>query len=257
MSLSARGGFDVVDAEFAVLLDSGVLVVDPPQSAEFPAEGRVPLSQARELMLAGNAADGFADVIWRQLVLHAREQGGVWVTAALGMALPGLRRVARRARPRWRGTPDDLESELLTGFLDRLHTVDVKAPRICGRLIDAAIRAVGRAEAAETVGLLPHALMVGSSVPGLPWGHPDWVLAQAVVAAVLAREEALLIGATRLGGVSLAKAAADCGIPVTAARRWRRAAELRLCKAIKAGELAFVPLQGRGSRSKLPGVLPE
>ncbi|GAA1387646.1 helix-turn-helix domain-containing protein [Catellatospora chokoriensis] len=247
MSTLSRSGLDAVQDEFTNLVSRDTLWVTRAEIADLP-EPRVPLSRLRDLLLGGTVSDGLADAVWHVLVIRAREASGPWATAALGMALPGLRRAARLARAGWRGDVEDLEGELLAGFLNRLQTVDVQAPRICGRLIDAAVRAVRRAGSAETVGLLPHALSVGSAVPGPPWDHPDWVLARAVAAAVLGREEAMLIGATRLGGMSLAQAAAEHGLTVSTTRRWRRQAELRLRDAIRAGELSFVPLRSRPRR---------
>ncbi|MEV4416587.1 hypothetical protein [Catellatospora sp. NPDC049609] len=247
--LTERSGLDAVRVEFSRLLARDVLWLEHRQCGDLP-EPVMSLSQVRDLMLGGSASDELADGVWRVLVERVRDEGGPWMTAAVGMALPGLCRAARRARPHWRGAAEDLEGELLTGFLSRLHTVDVLAPRICGRLIDAAVRRVHRAQGVGVVRPVPRTPTVGSAAPGLPWDHPDWVLARAVVTAVLGKEEAALIGATRLGGMSVAQAAAEFGLTVSAVRRWRRAAELRLRDAIESGELAFVSLRPRSDRSR-------
>ncbi|MEU8001536.1 hypothetical protein AB0B66_10285 [Catellatospora sp. NPDC049111] len=246
----ARSCFDAVQERFAALVVAGQLPLVPEMGISVPSA--VGLLELRDLVLGGAVGDGVADRLWRVLVQRSRQEAGPWTVAALGMALPGLRRVARDCRRRWSDDVEDLESELVAGFLDRLLTVDVEAPRICGRLIDAAVRAVRRAQSAGRWAQQPISFTAGPTVPGLPWDHPDYVLARAVAAAVLCREEADVIGATRLGDATLAQAASGLGLAKPAARRWRRQAELRLRDAIRAGELAFVPKRRRRRRQPVP-----
>jgi transposase-like protein len=85
-------------------------------------------------------------------------------------------------------------------------------------------------------------------LPIRPWDHPDLVLARAVAVAVLDRDEATLIAATRLDSQTLAAVAAQIGISPQTASDWRAKAEKRLAEAIGAGELSFVPLRSRRNR---------
>src|SRR5262249_60691418 len=71
-----------------------------------------------------------------------RRDGPAWVVAAAGIALPGLRRMAGLLGKGWPGDSSDRDSELLTGFVDRLRTIDLRETRIAGKLIDAGARAV-------------------------------------------------------------------------------------------------------------------
>jgi hypothetical protein len=181
------------------------------------------------------------DVVWRELVWAARRPGCGQI-AAVGVALPGLRVAAGRLRCRWPGQRPDLEGELLTGFLARIQDrqFEVGAPRVCGRLIDAAVRA---AQAAAPPGMdsgWVRAACVDGGRPLWPWGHPDWVLGKAVVAGVLDAHEAWVIGATRLEGVPLAQVAVSIGVHPDLAARWRRRAECRLREAIGTGQLEVV-----------------
>ncbi|MDI1463426.1 hypothetical protein QEZ54_20810 [Catellatospora sp. KI3] len=251
MSLVVRRScLAAVQEQFEMLAAAGQLPLADHMGDVFqPAVG---LLQLRDLVLSGAVGDGVADRLWRVLVQRSRSDAGPWMIAALGMALPGLRRAARDLRLRWSDDVEDLESELLAGFLERLETVDVEAPRICGRLIDAAVRAVRRAQSAGRLAQQPTSFSAGPTVPGLPWDHPDCVLARAVAAAVLCREEADVIGATRLGDATLAQAVSALGLTRPAARRWRRQAELRLRDAIRAGELAFFPRRRRRRRQSAP-----
>jgi hypothetical protein len=166
--------------------------------------------------------------------------------------MPGLRRIAGLLAAGWRGDTDDLDSELIVGFVARLKTIDLAMPRICGRLIDAGLRAARKARDADSDAQLIHVDAAGPIAPVQPWDHPDLVLARAVAAGVIDAEEANLVGATRLGQATLAQAAAGLGIAPSLASAWRLRAERRLSAAIRAGELAFVPLRPRRRRPAAP-----
>src|SRR5262249_59357383 len=85
-----------------------------------------------------------------------RRDGPAWVVAAVGIAMPGLRRMAGMLAKGWPGDSSDRDSELLTGFVDRLRTIDLRDTRIAGKLIDAGSRAVKTArERQEEAGAVP------------------------------------------------------------------------------------------------------
>jgi hypothetical protein len=172
------------------------------------------------------------------------------VVAAVGVAMPGLRRVAGMLAAGWRGDTDDVDSELLIGFVARLKTIDLDVPRVCGRLIDAGLRAARRARDADSDAQLIHADVTGPIAPVHPWDNPDLVLARAVAAAVIDADEAKLIAATRLDNATVAQVAGRLGIAPSTASAWRGKAERRLAQAIADGELAFIPLR---PRSRKPG----
>jgi hypothetical protein len=222
----------------------------------------VPLSELRVLLLADDVPRTVRDAVWRVLVMKARRDGPQWRLAAIGMALPGLRRVAHLFAGNWRGDINDRDSELLAGFLERLQTVDLDRPRIAGRLIDAAERAVKRVIRQASEQLEPSAveqdeerLATGIRVPGSmpprrPWDHPDWVLTRAVAAGVIGEEEWTLITRTRLEGCSVRSVAALLGIDPALAASWRRRAELQMLAAIRSGELDHVPLPALPRRDR-------
>lgn len=105
-----------------------------------PSSRRMPLEE----LLAALPALGPAarDEVWRALVRRVRDGEGVWVVAAAGLALPGLRSARARLRT---GAPAggaaDLEAELLTGFLAEIQVIDLDEPVVWGRLRAAAYRA--------------------------------------------------------------------------------------------------------------------
>jgi hypothetical protein len=138
-----------------------------------------------------------------------------------------------------------LDSELLVGFMECLARVDLDEPRICGRLIEAGVRAARKIREAESDTMLIRTGEACSLLPIRPWDHPDLVLARAVAVAVLDRDEATLIASTRLDHQTLARVAAQIGISPQTASDWRARAEKRLQQAISAGEVSGVVLRAR------------
>nr|BFE56363.1 hypothetical protein GCM10020063_008890 [Dactylosporangium thailandense] len=225
------------------------LLVCPPAPLAFDGRGFtglpdriLPLDELKKLLIADATPRPVRDEVWRELVVRARRDGPAWVIAAVGIAMPGLRRTAGMLARGWPGDSSDRDSELLTGFVDRLRSIDLSDSRIAGKLIDAGARAVkiAREREAESDVIRVHATW--SLPPQQPWDHPDWVLTRAVAQAVIDPDEYRLIAGTRLDQVALATVADKLGISVALAAAWRRKAELRLAGAIRAGELDWVPL---------------
>src|SRR6266508_1849543 len=228
------------------------LLVQPPSHVGFDGRGFddlpdeiLPLDDLRDLLLSPKTGVEVRDAVWRELVVRARRDGPAWVVAAVGVAMPGLRRIAGLLAAGWRGDTDDLDSELIVGFVARLKTIDLDVPRICGRLIDAGLRAARKARDADSDAHLIHIEATGPIAPIQPWDHPDLVLARAVAAAVIDADEANLIAATRLDTATVAQVADKLGIAPSTASAWRGKAERRLAAAIADGELAFIPLRPR------------
>jgi len=210
----------------------------------------LPLDELKAVLTDEQTPRLVRDRVWQELVTRARRDGPAWRVAVVGIAMPGLRRMAGLLAKGWHGDTRDRDAELLTGFLDRLATVDLDEPRICGRLIDAGARAVKHArereEEIDTVTV--HAAW--SVPPRHPFDHPDWVLARAVAAAVIDPEEHMLIGATRLEEIPLRVVADQLGVSVPVAAAWRRKAELRLVAAVADGELDRVSLDAKAAATR-------
>ncbi|MFC6022711.1 hypothetical protein ACFP2T_41970 [Plantactinospora solaniradicis] len=233
------------------------LLVQPPTHVGFDGRGFeglpddiLPLERLRTLLLSPQTGVEVRDAVWRELVIRARRDGPAWVVAAVGIAMPGLRHVAGALAAGWRGDTSDLDAELLVGFVARLKTIDLEPARICGRLIDAGLRAARKARDADSDAHLIHTDTPDPIAPIYPWDHPDLVLARAVAVGVLDADEANLIAATRLDNATLAQAAAGLGITPSLASSWRLKAERRLRDAIRDGDLAFVPLRPRPRRRR-------
>jgi hypothetical protein len=230
----------------------GLLTV-PPAPLAFDCRGladlpqrMVPLDELRRLLIGDATQRPVRDVVWREVVTRARRDGPAWVVAAVGLALPGLRRRAGLLAAGWHGETADLDAELLTGFLERLTTIDLDAANICSRLIDAGARSVRRARACAQDNDAVRIFQAWGPPPRRPWDHPDWVLARALAAAVLDPEECLLISATRLDDVPIQVVADRLGISTQLAISWRRSGERRLVTAVRAGELDWVSLAPAG-----------
>ncbi|MEJ3741818.1 hypothetical protein WEI85_00750 [Actinomycetes bacterium KLBMP 9797] len=225
------------------------LLVTPPAPLAFDCRGLpslpqriVPLDELKRVITDDATPRLVRDQVWRELVIRARRDGPPWVIAVVGLAMPGLRRMAGMLARGWHGDTRDRDAELLAGFLDRLRTVDLNEPRICGRLIDAGARAVKRAREREEETDTVTVDGARSLPPQRPFDHPDWVLARAQAAAVIGPEDNRLIGATRLDEIPLQLIADELGISVEVAAAWRRKAELRLVEAVADGELDRVSL---------------
>jgi hypothetical protein len=205
-------------------------------------DAEVPLGELRRLLLHDGTSRETRDAVWRRLVVNARSGVPAWRVAAVGMATPGLRRMAGLLARSWHGDSSDRDSEMITGFLDRMADIDLNHSRIAGKLIDAGARAVKAVLDREATVEIVHTAATWSVPPRPAFDHPDWVLARAVAAGVIAVEEWELISRTRLEEQSLHAVAEQLAVSTAVAAAWRRAAERKVAKAITGGELDRVSL---------------
>jgi hypothetical protein len=187
------------------------------------------------------------DAVWAVLVRRAQTGDPAWIVGTAGVLAPGLRRVVDRLSAGLAGDRDDLEAEVLAGFLTALHTVDPDSGRLPSRLCWAGYRAGVGLRHRDADAVRRRAGGVDASAPLRPWGHPDFVLAAAVTAGVITAEEEQLIGETRLEGVHLDDAAAARGIGRKTLLTRRNRAERRLVAALRSGDLT-------GPSSGVPGA---
>ena len=196
----------------------------------------IPLPELSAILMHPSASFAARDAAWRLLVTNARTGGKPWIAGAVGVALPGLRYKAYLLSLHFTG---DAQSALVTEFVKALRTVEVDQPGVVGALLSTAFskaRAALRDEQPAASGEANFA--PGSVLPPAPFGHPDFVLARAVRAAVISAAEADVIGVTRLEAVSVAEYADRTGVSPSLVYKRRKAAERRLLTALTAGELA-------------------
>jgi hypothetical protein len=223
-------------------------------------DGRLLLRPLRDLLLRPQTSLATRDAVWRELICRARADRSAWLVVALGMAMPGLRREVRGLSVSFRGDRDDLESAVAEGFVAELYRVDVAERALCARLVRAGRRAglkqAYQDAAVERAGWSEFA----SRAPRPPWGHPDFVLLNAVHAGVLTQQEAWLIGVTRLEGMPVDQVAAMLGERTNTVVVRRHRAEHELRDAIVAGTVTGgSELDGAGaaSTSSHPSEPPE
>jgi hypothetical protein len=239
MLTTTSSALSAAESAFALLTcQPAPLVFDARAIPDLP-DHAMPLDELRDLLLAHRFDAETTDALWRQLAYQAREWGPEWVVGAVGIALPGLTGMAAKIRRGYPGGGDDVDSELLTGFLHALRTLNLWPPRLWLRLCWAAWRAgvsvLPRGNADE----LPPELPTGSRSPARPYGHPDLVLGRAAAAGIITGEQAEQIGATRFGDVLIEELAGQLGIAAPVLRMRRRRAELQVAAALARGDLTM------------------
>ncbi|MEV0598472.1 hypothetical protein AB0I82_04080 [Streptomyces sp. NPDC050315] len=197
----------------------------------------IALDELRVILL--HPACGYAarEAAWRHVVRRARTEGGLWTVAAVGLAMPGLKRIVAKIPAAAPVDVEEVEQEMLAAFLDELAVLDEAEDRIPGRLCWAAHRTARRLWYRACADAGRHVPLADSAAPPPPYGHPDLVLSRAVAAAVITRAEAELIGRTRLEDVSVRTVAAERGVSERHIYRLRSRAEHRLLVALRGGKL--------------------
>jgi hypothetical protein len=199
----------------------------------------IPVDELRHLLVHDRSVSYEAkDAAWRQLVDHARTWGPAWVVAAVGIALPALTTMAGRLCAGHLDRAEDIESELLAGFLHALRTADVSGPAPYARLCWAGWRAGRTARGGEATSELPELADPHAHSPARPYGHPDLILGRAVAAGVITAEQADLISATRLGDTLIDDIATQHGLDPSVLRMRRRRAELAVARRLRRGDLS-------------------
>lgn len=191
------------------------------------------LGEVRALLLHPATSYETRDLVWAHVVTEARAGDPAWVIGAVGLGLPGLRRMAARLAARMpRHQVPDLEAEMLTGYLTALKTMELGTGRIASRLCWAAYRAADRCRTSDPVRSGVVTPMAGSMPPTRQWGHPDFVLARAVTDGLLSDYEAELIARTRLEHLTLNSLAVAWALPVSTLADDRARAEDRLVEVL-------------------------
>lgn len=235
---TADTALTTVEKAFELLIcEPAPLVFDARPIPGLP-DTRMPLDELRKLLLYGRYDSDVTDEVWRQLALHARRRGAAWVVGAIGVALPALTRLAARISRGYARHADDVDSEVLAGFLHALRTADLAPPRLWLRLCWAAWRAGAAVVKADDGEELPLHLPSGSRSPRMPYGHPDLLLGRAAAAGLITADAAELISATRFGDALIEQLAAEQGVTGSVLRMRRRRAERVVAAAVTRGDLS-------------------
>jgi hypothetical protein len=229
--------FAAVEAGFARLTQAPAPLVFDARLVPGLPERTMPLDELRTLLVKQHFYGEVTDALWRQLAQHSREWGQPWMAAAAGIALPGLTGMAAKISRGHRRHAEDIDSEVLTGFLDALRHAPLDPPRVWLRLCWAAWRGGVAVIKAPDVEELTGDVPTGSRSPARPYGHPDLLLHRAFVAGVITKTQAELIGDTRFGDVLVEQIAAQKGVPASVIRMRRRRAERKVAAALGQGLL--------------------
>jgi hypothetical protein len=215
------------------------------------------LLELRALLTGRSVPTPSSDAVWRRLAAQARAWGPAWVVAAVGMAVPGLSRVSTRLASGCPQLAEDVDSEVVAGFLAELRTTDLDQPRVWLRLLWAAWRSGQRVRRTHEAVELPEDVRVEASTPRVPYGHPDLLLGRAVAAGIITAYEAALIGDTRLGGVLVEQLADQQGMSAPVLRMRRHRAERRLVSALSRVSdvvLGVATVRGPAVQARLDGL---
>jgi hypothetical protein len=200
-------------------------------------ERAIPLDELRDLLLARTCPPAARDAAWQLLIGYARSWGPAWVVGTVGMALPGLTRMAGRLCAGHRHLAEDIEAELLAGFLDGLCHADLSGRSPYVRLCWMGWRRALTVRGGDIPAELPELPDPASHTPARPYGHPDLILSRAVATGWITREQAELISATRLDRELIDQIAARQGVAASVLRMRRRRGELALADALRKGHL--------------------
>ena len=243
---AAEWGFAALSAAPACLaMDCAALADAAGHDLGLPS-GTVSLSALRDWLMANPGKEAARDAVWRELVLRARLDGGQWRLAAVGMALPGLRRHARVLSAGYRGEPADMDAEVLAGFLTGLDgQVDLAHPAPFAALLGGAFKAGHRlraqADPAEPVEDI-EAVAAGPRTPRRPYGHPDLLVQRAAQLGIINADDEKPFITVRLGGKAIEPVAQQLGITVDCLRRRLDRAGDRLAVALAKGQLTGAPM---------------
>lgn len=202
--------------------------------------GTVPLHTLREWMRRHPRAYAARDAVWRELIRRARERGGKWLIAAVGMAMPALVGHAQRLSTGHGGDPRDIDNEVLAGFLAALtERDDLGEPAAYSKLCWSAFRAGWAARADDRAYTLVENLdvLVGARSPNLPYGHPDLLVHRAAALEVISDEDAEVFIEAKLACRDLAPLAAARGVSVNTLRMRLERTGVRLADAVIGGLL--------------------
>ncbi|MEV7012679.1 hypothetical protein [Streptosporangium sp. NPDC051022] len=219
------------------------------------------LPELRDLLISHPLLNSTRDAVWRALVTHARQDGPQWLVGAVGVAVPALRRVSGRiCRGYVAGEAEDIDTEVLTAFIEAVRGIDVNRPNLLPRMAAAAKRAGERTRRNAEADTARRLLFHEPAAPHSPWGHPDLVLIDTVAKGVVSGLDAELIGLTRLENRTLADAARALGLTPEAAKKRRQRSEPVLVTAVLGGEveaavsLTITSPAPRGVKEEVPMI---
>jgi hypothetical protein len=195
MTLLSPSHLDVLERRFLTLtagtqpltLDCAAL------GCGLPAQKK-PLDEVRVLLLKRQTSWVTKNAVWQELVKLAHDMPDPWVTVAAAMMMPGLKHIGGKLGARYPGDRNDLDSEILEGFLQALDLAEPGTPKIYAQLYWAAFRYGHEACNRERrLAMCQSEFRDTAPSPGPRGGHPDLILAGAMLAGAVTPQQADLV----------------------------------------------------------------
>ncbi len=175
------------------------------------------------------------DAVWRYGIDRSNGADQNWPLIAVRLAMPGIRRAITRAQhilPEFdRG---ELETEAVYAFIEALKATQTNQTKLCSKLcqrVSSRVRTFLRDQLRDIK--TATRMEFDSRTPPPPYGHVDFVLAQAVHEQVINQYEAFLIGAIRIDEVAVRRIADDQKISIIDLKLKFKIAEHRLVQWIR------------------------
>ena len=231
--MSRQSPLDALEASFRSLCAGpSPLALDGHEIGRpFPAR-TITLNELRAMLLHPSTPYAARDRAMRVLCARAAAERGAWIVGLGGVLLPGLRVALAPLARAWPSGVEDLEADAVAALVDAAGSFDASVEPVTARLVWRITSWARRRLVKEMAVAGRHADVATSIEPPRPWGHPDFVLADAVAAGIISVPDAALIGETRLGDMSLAACAEALGESAGKLRMRRMRAERRLAEWI-------------------------
>jgi hypothetical protein len=223
------------------------LAADPGTPRVRTTLGMLPLAVVRSILADPATPVVEADVVWRTLIGRSRAEGGGWLLAAVGCALPRIRSGIWHATRDRAVERDEAAQAALAAFTETVLTLD---PIPVAGVLDELVRCARNA--AQTVAdrvvreRIAHRKLHASIPPQAPAGHVDFVLADLVRTGVITRAEADLIGRHRIEGTTIRRLAELNDVPRMRIQRRLDSAEARVVAALQREEISPETKKVRG-----------
>lgn len=227
--MPTQSPFDALESSFRLLCQGpSPLAIDGRElGSPFPPRP-IPLTELGAMLLHPSTPYTARDRAVRLLIVRASERGGSWTVGLAGVLLPGMRAALSSLAKAWPAGGQDLEADALVALIEAIPVFDASAEPVAARLVWRVASSARRRLAKEMAAMGRQVPGAHPAEPHRGWGHPDFVLGDAVRAGVVSVEEAELIGQTRLGDTSVCDYAQGLGLGDSTMRMRRMRAERRL-----------------------------
>jgi hypothetical protein len=238
MVVDMPSNLDVVERHFTTLTGGPCpLALDGARLGCGLPPKQMPLDELRVMLLKRQTSWLTKNAAWQELVRLAHAQPDPWIMAAAGVIVPGLKHIGGKLGPCYPGDPSDLDSEILEGFFQALDLAEPTDPKLYSQFYWAAFRRGHEACNREKRLARQRADLTEATRPAAPrprTGHPDLVLANAMLDGAVTPRQADLVSGIHLGRINRSSAADRLGLSRRQIGLELAAAERKLVKYLSA-----------------------